>query len=56
MDPTFIPVLVEQLGKASAQLASIGNDLGKPALQLEIADLVRWGQRQADARLKPPHN
>jgi hypothetical protein len=56
VDPTFIPVLVEQLGKASAQLASIGNDLGKPALQLEIADLVRWGQRQADARLKPPHN
>jgi len=56
VDPTFIPVLVEQLGKASVQLASIGNDLGKPPLQLEIADLVRWGQQKADDRLKPPHN
>ena len=56
MDPTFIPVLVEQLGKASAQLESIGQAIGKPSLELDIADLVRWGQQQADERLKPPHN
>jgi len=66
VDPTFIPVLVEQLGKAALQLDAIGEELGKPALQLEIHDLVHWGQRQADERLqgpegdisdfKPPHN
>ena len=56
VDPTFIPVLVEQLGKASAQLESIGQAIGKPSLELDIADLVRWGQQQADERLKPPHN
>ena len=65
VDPTFIPVLVEQLGKAALQLQAIGAELGKPALHLEIADLVRWGQRQADQRLAdaangdpftPPHN
>lgn len=64
VDPTFIPVLVEQLGKASVQLEAIGTELGKPALDLEISDLVRWGQQQADQRLasdddnafKPPHN
>lgn len=64
VDPTFIPVLVEQLGKASVQLEAIGAELGKPPLELEISDLVRWGQQQADQRLandthssfKPPHN
>lgn len=56
VDPTFIPVLVEQLGKASTQLESIGQAIGKPSLELDIADLVRWGQQQADERLKPPHN
>ena len=56
VDPTFIPVLVEQLGKASAQLESIGQAIAKPSLELDIADLVRWGQQQADERLKPPQN
>ena len=51
VDPTFIPVLVEQLGKASVQLQAIGTELGKPPLELEISDLVRWGQQQADQRL-----
>jgi hypothetical protein len=51
VDPSFIPVLVDQLGKAALQLQAIGTELGKPALGLEIADLVRWGQRQADQRL-----
>jgi len=65
VDPSFIPVLVEQLGKAALQLQAIGAELGKPALRLEIADLVRWGQQQADQRLAhaegsdpftPPHS
>jgi hypothetical protein len=65
VDPTFIPVLVEQLGKAALQLDAIGSALGKPALSLEIVDLVRWGQQQADQRLAgqgpsdpftPPHS
>ena len=51
VDPTFIPVLVEQLGKAALQLEQIGLEQGLAALDLQIADLVRWGQRQADQRL-----
>jgi len=58
VDPTFIPVLVEQLAKAAVQLEAIGLEFHKPPLALEISDLVRWGQRQADQRLdntlKPP--
>jgi hypothetical protein len=58
VDPTFIPVLVEQLAKAAVQLDAIGLELHKPPLALEISDLVRWGQQQADQRLgntvKPP--
>ena len=50
-DPAFIPVLVEQLGKASTQLERIGQEMGKPPLQLELADLVAWGKACADARL-----
>lgn len=62
VDPTFIPVLVEQLGKAALQLEQIGVSLGKPALTLAISDLVRWGQDAANQRLnqpsslKPPHS
>lgn len=51
VDPTFIPVLVEQLGKAAVQLKAIGDELNKIPLELEISDLVRWGQTQADQRL-----
>ena len=58
VDPTFIPVLVEQLAKAAVQLEAIGQEFHKPPLALEISDLVRWGQHQADQRLdntlKPP--
>ena len=54
VDPTFIPVLVEQLGKAALQLDAIGEQLGKPALQLDIQDLLLWGQGQADQRLRSP--
>ena len=60
VDPTFIPVLVEQLAKAAVQLELIGLELHKPPLELEISDLVRWGQQQADQRisdaLKPPEH
>ena len=60
VDPTFIPVLVEQLAKAAVQLEGIGLELGKAPLALEIGDLVRWGQQQADQRigntLKPPEH
>ncbi|QCH15907.1 hypothetical protein CB0101_14255 [Synechococcus sp. CB0101] len=60
VDPTFIPVLVEQLAKAAVQLEAIGVDAGKAPLALEISDLVRWGQQQADQRigdtLKPPEH
>lgn len=52
VDPTFIPVLVEQLGKAAMQLEQIGTALGKPPLTLEISDLVAWGKQQADERLR----
>ena len=65
-DPAFIPVLVEQLGKAAVQLDQIGLELGKAPLQLELADLVAWGKACADARLReqppeappltPPHS
>jgi hypothetical protein len=58
VDPTFIPVLVEQLAKAAVQLEAIGLEFHKPPLALDISDLVRWGQRHADQRLdntlKPP--
>jgi hypothetical protein len=51
---------VEQLAKASVQLEAIGLELHKPPLALEISDLVRWGQQQADQRLgntlKPPEH
>ncbi len=62
-DPSFIPVLVEQLAKAAVQLEAIGAGLRKPPLALDMADLVRWGRAQADARIAalneptlPPHN
>lgn len=51
VDPTFIPVLVEQLGKAAVQLEQIAQEQGNAPLELTIADLVRWGQLQADQRL-----
>jgi hypothetical protein len=51
VDPTFIPVLVEQLGKAAVQLKAIGDACNKTPLELEINDLVRWGQARADQRL-----
>ena len=51
VDPTFIPVLVEQLAKAAVQLEAIGLLFNKAPLSLEISDLVRWGQQQADQRL-----
>jgi len=51
VDPTFIPVLVDQLAKAAVQLEAIGLQVGKAPLQLEISDLVHWGQQQADQRL-----
>jgi len=44
-------VLVEQLGKAALQLEEIAQEQGLAPLELQIADLVRWGQRQADQRL-----
>jgi hypothetical protein len=63
VDPSFIPVLVEQLAKAAVQLEAIGAGLRKPPLSLDMADLVRWGRTQADARIAtlndptpPPHN
>ena len=60
VDPTFIPVLVEQLAKAAVQLEAIGLELHKAPLTLDISDLVRWGQQQADQRLnsslKPPEH
>ena len=60
VDPTFIPVLVDQLAKAAVQLEAIGLEFHKPPLALEISDLVRWGQHQADQRLgntlKPPEH
>jgi hypothetical protein len=60
VDPTFIPVLVEQLAKAAVQLEAIGLKFHKAPLALEISDLVRWGQQQADQRLgdtfKPPEH
>jgi hypothetical protein len=51
VDPSFIPVLVEQLGKAAVQLAQIAQEQGRTPLELQITDLVSWGQRQADQRL-----
>ena len=51
VDPTFIPVLVEQLTKAAAQLEQIALDQGRAPLELQIADLVRWGRHQADQRI-----
>ena len=54
-DPAFIPVLVEQLGKAAVQLDQIGLERGKAPLQLELADLVAWGKTCADARLSDPN-
>jgi hypothetical protein len=64
-DPAFIPVLLEQLSKAALQLEQIGQQRGKPPLQLELADLLAWGQACADVRLgtasaaaplTPPHS
>ncbi|WP_398336242.1 hypothetical protein [Vulcanococcus sp.] len=51
VDPTFIPVLVEQLTKAAVQLEQIALDQGRAPLELQIADLVRWGRNQADQRI-----
>ena len=51
VDPTFIPVLVEQLTKAAVQLEQIALDQGRAPLELQIADLVRWGRHQADQRI-----
>ena len=53
-DPAFIPVLVEQLGKAAVQLEQISQERGKPPLQLELSDLVAWAKACADARLTAP--
>jgi hypothetical protein len=44
-------VLVEQLAKAAVQLEHIAQEHGRAPLELQIADLVHWGQRQADQRL-----
>ncbi|MFM2121794.1 MAG: hypothetical protein RLZZ589_231 [Cyanobacteriota bacterium] len=51
VDPTFIPVLVEQLTKAAVQLEQIALDQGRAPLELQIADLVRWGRHKADQRI-----
>ena len=61
VDPTFIPVLVEQLGKAAVQLDAIAESRGTPTLALTMADLVAWGrsvadQRLADSDLRTPHS
>lgn len=60
-DPAFIPVLVEQLGKAAVQLDAIAESRGTPTLALTMVDLVAWGrsvadQRLADSDLRTPHN
>ena len=60
-DAAFIPVLIQQLGKAAVQLEAIGQSRGAPALQLSMADLVAWGRSVADQRLaeqglRPPHS
>ena len=51
VDPSFIPVLVEQLARAALQLQVVAAGCGKQPLALEISDLVRWGQAEADARI-----
>jgi hypothetical protein len=56
VDPTFIPVLVEQLAKAAVQLEQIALEQGLAPLELQIADLVRWGQHQADQRIAEQHS
>lgn len=53
-DPAFQAQLVSQLTKAAGQLETIAASGGREPLALELADLVAWARRQADARLALP--
>ncbi|MEB3323135.1 MAG: hypothetical protein VKI81_09970 [Synechococcaceae cyanobacterium] len=53
-DPRFRRAFVEQLQGLAGQLLGIGASLQRPALELELDDLVTWARRRADERITAP--
>lgn len=50
-DAPFVRTFASQLHATGDQLSAIAADTGSTALALELADLSRWAQAQADARV-----
>ncbi|MEB3307173.1 MAG: hypothetical protein VKK98_03375 [Cyanobacteriota bacterium] len=50
-DPAFAKAWARQLHGSGAQLSSIAAGCGCDPLALELQDLIRWAQAEADARL-----
>lgn len=51
-DTPFVRTFASQLHATGNQLSAIAIDTGSTALALELADLSRWAQAQADARMR----
>lgn len=52
-DPTFSTAFLSQMEHLGDQLTDIAAALGRSPLELELADLVDWARRSADARISP---
>jgi hypothetical protein len=50
-EPQFVQLLARQLAGAGQQLEQLAHEQGLAPLQLQLDDLIAWGQRQADQRL-----
>jgi hypothetical protein len=50
-DPGFAATFLDQLAGLGEQLQSIAVRRGKEPLALELADLIRWAEHQAQERL-----
>jgi hypothetical protein len=53
-DRSFTEAFCEQLGNTARQIEAIARAAGRPALALELEDLVAWARARADARLSSP--
>ncbi len=51
-DAPFVQAFASQLHATGHQLSAIAADAGSSALALELADLSRWAQAQANARVR----
>jgi hypothetical protein len=55
-DTAFMTAFTNQMLAAAIQLEAIAAPLSRPALALDLDDLVVWAEQQAQRRLSPPPN